>query len=141
MLILVPLINFAFTDSPTEAADIQTATQKVDITSNHDRQRVNSWHEVRRANPAADKAWRSKLTNAKRQTVDPGRNCTVCDATFCTVNARSIRQVSPRLTCGTPECRLEVRRRAQRQATASRLANKQQATGVLHLLTTRALNT
>lgn len=81
-----------------------------------------AWQSRRLTDPDADRKWRGKLIVAKRRRLDEGTTCVVCGAQFCVVNSRQIKARSPRKTCGAPECKSEIKRRAQR---ASAIAKKE----------------
>lgn len=81
-----------------------------------------AWQERRLNDPDADRRWRGKLIVAKRRRLDEGTTCSVCGAQFCVVNSRAIKARSPRKTCGSPECKSEIKRRAQRASAEARKA-------------------
>lgn len=81
-----------------------------------------AWQQRRLSDPDADRKWRGKLIVAKRRRLDEGTTCSVCGAQFCVVNSRQIKARSPRKTCGSPECKSEIKRRAQRASAEARKA-------------------
>lgn len=81
-----------------------------------------AWHSRRQQDPEADSAWRGKLIVAKRRMQEEGTACVVCGVRFCVLTSRAVKQRSPRKTCGSPECRKEIKRRAQAAAAAARRA-------------------
>lgn len=83
------------------------------------RSRAQAWHAKREQDPQADEAWR-KAIRARRKRLDAGRKCVVCGAEFCVLSSRQTRQISARKTCGAPECKREVKRRAQLASAAAR---------------------
>jgi hypothetical protein len=86
--------------------------------------RAVRFHELRAADPERDRTWRGRLIVARRRRLDDGVLCSVCGALFCVVNARAIKQRSPRKSCGSEECRREVKRRAQAASAAARRAGR-----------------
>lgn len=78
----------------------------------------------REANPEAKEAWKGRI-RARRKRRDPDTGyapvitCIVCGAQFSILSTHA-RPVSPRKTCGTPECVKAVRRKAQAAGQAAK---------------------